>query len=503
MKRAVSAKAGLALAGFLISCPAFAERLHPRAGTSSAPFLKIGAGARPVGMGESFTALADDVYALYWNPAGLTGLDRPNFGATHQEAYQGLNHEYFGYAQPLMLRDAGAWRRAGHKAAWGLSLSILSVPGNLERRSEETTSVLSQITTPQGTFGAADMAFGASGAFEYERHSLGATVKLVRQAIDNHTAHGGAVDLGWIRRDAFIPNLSFGAAVLNLGPGIRFSENWYPLPLTLKAGAGYRLDRWRTRMVADVSAPRDDFATFAFGGEVGLREYLFFRAGYRQRWHGNPNGSLSGFRSGLGFVYKNLSLDYAVAPFGELGNSHRFSLGLKFGGPGPAAHGGKSSPPPAPPPAPVVALPPAAPVLQESGMAEYAIKSTLRTASARGSDYAFDASALDPTLTIRRIEFRATIPGPQGVAIAAGEATSHPPLPEGVKAVKVWVLRCNVPRPRGVFISVDPAAGETVWGLFEGAWKELASEVRQEGETRLVRASSDRMPEALAVGSAP
>ena len=37
-------------------------------GTSAAQFLKLGVG-RAEGMGGAFTGLADDVTAIYWNPA--------------------------------------------------------------------------------------------------------------------------------------------------------------------------------------------------------------------------------------------------------------------------------------------------------------------------------------------------------------------------------------------------------------------------------------------------
>ena len=47
-------------------------------------------------MGEAFTAVADDLNALYWNPAGMAGLERATVGATHQEAYEGINHEFAG-----------------------------------------------------------------------------------------------------------------------------------------------------------------------------------------------------------------------------------------------------------------------------------------------------------------------------------------------------------------------------------------------------------------------
>ena len=45
-----------------------------KVGTTSAQFLKIGVGARAMGLGGSFTALANDVSTLYWNPAGITNL---------------------------------------------------------------------------------------------------------------------------------------------------------------------------------------------------------------------------------------------------------------------------------------------------------------------------------------------------------------------------------------------------------------------------------------------
>ena len=44
-------------------------------GTKACNFLTIGIGARAVGMGEAYTALADDADATAWNPAGLALLN--------------------------------------------------------------------------------------------------------------------------------------------------------------------------------------------------------------------------------------------------------------------------------------------------------------------------------------------------------------------------------------------------------------------------------------------
>ena len=43
---------------------------------ASANFVEVETGARAMGMGGAFVAVADDVTALHWNPAGLATLDR-------------------------------------------------------------------------------------------------------------------------------------------------------------------------------------------------------------------------------------------------------------------------------------------------------------------------------------------------------------------------------------------------------------------------------------------
>ena len=46
-------------------------KLYSQAGGAAVPFLLISPDARHSGMGEVGTAIADDINAIYWNPAGL------------------------------------------------------------------------------------------------------------------------------------------------------------------------------------------------------------------------------------------------------------------------------------------------------------------------------------------------------------------------------------------------------------------------------------------------
>jgi hypothetical protein len=81
----------------------------------------------------------------------------------------------------------------------------------------------------------------------------------------------------------------------------------------------------------DISKPRDNYPSFALGMEQSLGPRLALRAGYRWRLHGNELGAWSGFSAGMGLALERLSFDYAFSPFGDLGNSHRFTLSFRFG----------------------------------------------------------------------------------------------------------------------------------------------------------------------------
>ena len=45
--------------------------------TTSAAFLEIGPGARSLGMGSAYVSVANDASSLYWNPAGIVNISRP------------------------------------------------------------------------------------------------------------------------------------------------------------------------------------------------------------------------------------------------------------------------------------------------------------------------------------------------------------------------------------------------------------------------------------------
>ena len=72
-----------------------------------ADFLKIGVGARAVSMGSAFVAAANDISAVYWNPAGLAHLDENQFSAMHAEWLSDMSFDFLGAAMPTQNGTIG------------------------------------------------------------------------------------------------------------------------------------------------------------------------------------------------------------------------------------------------------------------------------------------------------------------------------------------------------------------------------------------------------------
>ena len=92
-----------------------------KTGTTAAQFLKIGVGPRPIGMGGAFTASADDINSIYWNPAGLAGMYT-------REAY--FNH--VDWISDVKLDYAGFGIEVPGFGTLGASVSLLSMGTMLE-----------------------------------------------------------------------------------------------------------------------------------------------------------------------------------------------------------------------------------------------------------------------------------------------------------------------------------------------------------------------------------
>ena len=161
-------------------------------------------------------------------------------------------------------------------------------------------------------------------------------MKGICENIDGYTAQGVAVDLGLLY-DLPVENLNLGFTVKNLGVQTKaFIKEKHDLPLVCNLGLGYMLLSNSLRLGLDLSQPEEGDFGVNVGGEYIWREMVSLRLGYKSMGEDLKTGSnkdgLTGFGIGLGVNMNVYYLDYAFVPFNELGDTHRVSIGMKWGG---------------------------------------------------------------------------------------------------------------------------------------------------------------------------
>jgi len=301
----------------LVLCLLFGGRLWAASG-SGANFLKIGVGARAISMGSAYTAVADDATAAYWNPAGLSQLHHREVMVTHAEWLDTIRYDYATYVHPLK------------NATLAASVGYLS-QGTIQGRGENRQR--------QGDFGARDMVatFSVSKRMSATA-SAGMNVKILEQKIGTERAQGWALDFGALRKLAG-DRISVGFSMQNLGSKISFMEESSNLPLSVSGGIMVRIIE-PLLIASDVRhLVYDQNTEITIGTEYRPFSNVAFRSGYLAQMGGKSpslnkiNSGLSrltGFTFGAGFRVLNLDIDYALAPSGELGETHHFSISFPF-----------------------------------------------------------------------------------------------------------------------------------------------------------------------------
>ena len=309
-------------------------------GTVAAEFLQVGVGERAMGLGGAYVAMADDITALYWNPAGITHIKKYGFTVSKTNWIADLELDHFGMVY-----------RIRPNAVVGFSLQWLGYPSLLVRTE----------TFPDGTgetFGGYDMAAGLTYGLQVtNRFRVGATLKLIRQNIWHTSAQTAAMDIGTQFETDLPGKLVIGAVIRNFGGQMKMegrdlrafidpdpislgnndrvpmnleTEPW-PLPMVFQFGvAAWLLDTRMHKLLMEVDAlhPNANHESMNIGLEYSFQDRFDVRTGYNALFL--PDAE-SGFTVGVGvrktmFNGHELRIEYGYKPIGRLGQTHSFGI---------------------------------------------------------------------------------------------------------------------------------------------------------------------------------
>jgi hypothetical protein len=288
-------------------------------GTTAADFLKLGVGPRAIAMGNAQVGLADDVYATYWNPAGLARLQTPEAGFVQNQYVENISEQYAAFAYPNPT--------FGTLAGDITYLNVGTFPG------------YDASGSPIGEVGANDMAAGLSYAHAIYRDrrlgeelSVGFTGRMIRERLDTVSATAFAGDAGilfkpGLQAGGYFEGWKAGMTVRNVGNSLQFDTETFPLPRSLDAGLSYtgHLLGEDAVFTLDGRQPNDGRRTYGAGLEVTTFQAFILRIGY------DSEGDLgNGLRFGAGLKFKTIQVDYAFAAAGDLGNTNYIGFTYRF-----------------------------------------------------------------------------------------------------------------------------------------------------------------------------
>jgi hypothetical protein len=296
-------------------------------------WLAIPVGARAAGMGNAFTAMANDASSVFWNPAGLaytTGINA-FFNQTRWIADIDVNAGVASY-------DAGG---VGVFAVSFLSMDWGTIEGT--QRADN-----SQGYVETGAFSPTDWEIGLAYARQISSSfAIGGNLKYISEnlgsgatgSFDNPTEYTAemnllAFDLGTTYYTGY-KDLRFSMSLQNFSKEPKYRSEHFSLPLTFKFGLAMDVSKFWTEssenhltLAVDAIHPRDYTERLHIGAEYSYKDMIFLRAGYKSNYD-EQDLSLGG---GISYNFGGIALgiDYSYLMFTNFDAVNMFSFNFMF-----------------------------------------------------------------------------------------------------------------------------------------------------------------------------
>ncbi|MFA7289611.1 MAG: PorV/PorQ family protein [Melioribacteraceae bacterium] len=279
------------------------------AGATGLSFLKLGSGARNIGMADFGSLNGNDISNYFYNPGLIALNNTTRLSFTHNQ----------------QLLDLGSSSISVASSVWGLPLAL-----NVNTTSVDNIEVRNQAGPATATFNANYFAATLGSGFRFDDNlSFGIAVKFIYEEMFNQDASGLGFDFGAVYSGA-VENLSLGASIRNIGSMSELAKEATKLPSDFRLGGeySYPIESAKLNLIGLAGFQKyleEDESHIHTGLEVIYDNFFALRGGY-----------ISGYDSksitfGFGVEWKGFKIDYAYVPFEYgLGDNSSFTVAYKF-----------------------------------------------------------------------------------------------------------------------------------------------------------------------------
>lgn len=283
--------------------------LAQSAGNTGMAFLKIGAGARNIALGDNGTVYATDASCVFYNPANLSYSASDGVFLMHNQWIQDVSSEMI----------------AARITIWGLPVGFAA-----NTTAIKDIEIRSKPGAKEGTFTANYFMGSVSTGFEVaDDIAVGITGKYLHEGIYTDESNGYAADLGFTWKK-FYRDFSLGFALKNLGSMDTLYNDETVLPSEMRIGVIYPNAFVAKNICVQAAVEfqkyfKTDNSHINIGLEGKYDDVFALRVGYMTGYEAKS------FTTGIGVHYKNIDFDYAFVPFQyDMGSANTFSLHIGF-----------------------------------------------------------------------------------------------------------------------------------------------------------------------------
>jgi hypothetical protein len=320
--------------------------LSQKVGSTSMQFLKVMPVARATAMGEAYSVLASGAEALFWNPAGVAGVENVEASMTYVKWIFDTRQMALGVAASL-----GEYGTVGAQLQY---VDFGEIPEALWASPYKDDIEFPGLTG--NTFRPYAYLIGLSYAYQLtEKFSTGLSVKMAHESLYNGStvtsvtsmgemidaktwANGILFDFGILYNTGF-HSVKLGASVQNFGPSVTYAVEDNSIPLALRVGIAANLigqdallmqmEGSRLGVAFDLFQPNDYTQQAHAGVEYEYAGMVALRAGYKFNYDADGFTAGVGVQQTLGGTRFSVDYSYGALDY-ELGRVHRISIGAGF-----------------------------------------------------------------------------------------------------------------------------------------------------------------------------